>query len=245
MTRYICLSKTEGTTDYIVESVAVINEKEVPPDGYALITRTADTDQKAWRKRQLCYRLARRNQAASAITDIIVLGRLKKAPNGFSLAGEINGMAVCYKCGPTLASVNKPSATHPTQLLYSLSPAPTYLPHSQRPQPYSVSSVVNKASTNGVAGGDSQHEYELLVSLRPSRPAPRPPGGTVGTYNTIAAYSGLDGVPFMLNPCFQNLSNGYTHQFPVIKSKTKYELDREYDYDFRVERDAEETHVDN
>lgn len=71
-----------------------------------------------------------------------------------------------------------------------MSPAPTYLPHSQRPQPYSVSSVVNKASTNGVAGGDSQHEYELLVSLRPSRPAPRPPGGTVGTYNTIAAYSG-------------------------------------------------------
>jgi ESCRT-I complex subunit MVB12 len=42
-TRYICLSKTEGITDYIVESVAVINEKEVPPDGYALITRTADT----------------------------------------------------------------------------------------------------------------------------------------------------------------------------------------------------------
>jgi hypothetical protein len=30
-------------TDYIVESVAIINEKEMPPDGYALITRTADT----------------------------------------------------------------------------------------------------------------------------------------------------------------------------------------------------------
>jgi hypothetical protein len=49
---------------------------------------------------------------------------------------------------------------------------------------------VNKASTNGVTGGDSPHEYEQLVSLRPSRPAPRPPGGTVGTYSTIAAYSG-------------------------------------------------------
>lgn len=43
LTRYICLSKTEGITDYIVESVAIINEKEVPPDGYALITRTSDT----------------------------------------------------------------------------------------------------------------------------------------------------------------------------------------------------------
>lgn len=43
MTRYICLSKTEGITDFIVESVAVINEKDVPPEGYALITRTADS----------------------------------------------------------------------------------------------------------------------------------------------------------------------------------------------------------
>lgn len=42
ITRYICLSKTEGISDFIVESVAVINEKEVPPEGFALITRTAD-----------------------------------------------------------------------------------------------------------------------------------------------------------------------------------------------------------
>jgi len=44
-------------------------------------------DQKAWRKRQLCYKLARREQAAFAVTDIIIMGRLKKAPLGFSLAG--------------------------------------------------------------------------------------------------------------------------------------------------------------
>ncbi|XP_033607367.1 multivesicular body subunit 12A isoform X2 [Cryptotermes secundus] len=206
-TRYICLSKTEGITDYIIESVAIINEKEVPPDGYALITRTADTDQRAWRKRQLCYRLARRNQAASAVTDIIVMGRLKKAPNGFSLAG--------------------------------LSPAPTYLPHFNSPQPYSAAAVVNKAPINGEAGGESPHEYEQLVSLQPSRPAPKPPGAsTHGTYATIAAYSGLDGVPFILNPSLQNLSHRHTHQIPVIKSKTKHELNKEYDYDFRVERET-------
>jgi hypothetical protein len=73
---------------------------------------------------------------------------------------------------------------------FSLSPAPTYLPHFQNPQPYSAAAVVNKAPTNGEAGGESPHEYEQLVSLRPSRPAPKPPGGTPGTYATIAAYSG-------------------------------------------------------
>jgi hypothetical protein len=70
----------------------------------------------------------------------------------------------------------------------SLSPASTYLPHSQSQQSYSV---VNKVSTNGVPGGDCPHEYEQLTSLQPSRPAPKPPGsGTFGTYSTIAAYSG-------------------------------------------------------
>ena len=43
VTRYICLSKTEGIPDFIIESVAVINEKEIPPEGYVLITRTADS----------------------------------------------------------------------------------------------------------------------------------------------------------------------------------------------------------
>lgn len=69
---------------------------------------------------------------------------------------------------------------------FSLSPAPTYLPHFQSPQPHPTASVVNKAPTNGEAGGESPHEYEQLISLRPSRPAPKPPG----TYATIAAYSG-------------------------------------------------------
>jgi len=45
------------------------------------------TDQKAWRKRQLCYKLGRREQVTCAVTDIIIMGRLKKAPTGFTLAG--------------------------------------------------------------------------------------------------------------------------------------------------------------
>jgi hypothetical protein len=31
---------------------------------------------------------------------------------------EINGMTVCFKCGPSVAPVNKPAATQPSQLLY-------------------------------------------------------------------------------------------------------------------------------
>ena len=71
---------------------------------------------------------------------------------------------------------------------HSLSPAPTYLSHSQSPKPV-VASVVPKPS-NGLLREDSPHEYEQLVSLRPSRPAPKPPGGYAANYATLAAYSG-------------------------------------------------------
>jgi hypothetical protein len=73
---------------------------------------------------------------------------------------------------------------------FSLSPASTHVPHTQISQPPSVVSVVNKAPINGVTGGDSPHEYEQLMFLQPSRPAPRPPGASHNTYATLAAYSG-------------------------------------------------------
>lgn len=44
-------------------------------------------EQKAWRKRQLCYKLIRKSQATYAITDIILLSRSKRAPDGFNLVG--------------------------------------------------------------------------------------------------------------------------------------------------------------
>lgn len=46
VTRYLCLSKTEGIADYIVEAVGIIMEKETPPDGYCLVQRTIDSGMK-------------------------------------------------------------------------------------------------------------------------------------------------------------------------------------------------------
>jgi len=42
ITRYLCLTKTEGTSDYIIVNIDIINEKEAPPDGYCLISKTVD-----------------------------------------------------------------------------------------------------------------------------------------------------------------------------------------------------------
>lgn len=238
VTRYLCLSKTEGIADYIVETVIVINEKELPPDGYSVLTRTADSELRAWRKRQLCYKLSKPSLAKSVVTDIIVLSRMKRAPEGFSLAGDINGVTVCYKCG----SINKEGskAISPSQLKYSLTPDST----AQSPPP--VPPRYPKSSVNGVAYPSVPIEspsldYSNHVGLKPSRPAPKPPSTSEtqtspGKYATIAAYSGLEGVPFILSSSILMLPEGSLSQLPVIKSKSKYQIDQEYHYDFRIER---------
>lgn len=39
----MCISKTEGIPEYIVESISVINDKQLPQDGYCLISQTIDS----------------------------------------------------------------------------------------------------------------------------------------------------------------------------------------------------------
>jgi len=75
----------------------VIADKTAPPKEFSQVSRTADSDQKAWRKRQLIYKLSKRGTVTQAVTDIILCSKLKVAPDGFKLAGDINGVLICYK----------------------------------------------------------------------------------------------------------------------------------------------------
>lgn len=65
----------------------VIGDRELPPEGFSLLSRTADTEQKAWRKRQIAYKLSKRGSVTQAVTDVILCSKLKLAPEGFVLAG--------------------------------------------------------------------------------------------------------------------------------------------------------------
>lgn len=179
----------------IVKEILVLNEKGVPPEGYSLLTKTADTDQKAWRKKQLCYKLVSRKVAQVAVTDIILCNRLKKAPEGFTLAGEINGITVCYKMGNVQDTESTENAHN--------RPAPERPPKP----PSSLSGTVYPDLDNG------DHDYEILnPGYVPARPAPRPPtsastGGSA-THMLTSTYNALEGVPFIINPRFMPSSNG-------------------------------------
>ena len=102
--RYICFSKTEGLPNCVVEDIAVINERDAPPEGHSMISYTVDSMQKAWRKKQLCYKIRNKDLCSKAVTDIIICSRVmhkgftsRMAPVGFIAAGVINGVCVCYK----------------------------------------------------------------------------------------------------------------------------------------------------
>ncbi|KAK3913410.1 Multivesicular body subunit 12B [Frankliniella fusca] len=260
-TRYLCISKIHGIADLVVESIAIVAEKEPPPASFCVMAKTKDTDQKAWRKSQLCYKVARRSSASSCITDIILLSRSKKAPEGFLYGGDINGLTLCYKVGAnTNGEIISRSGGKPAtpQLAYSLNPKsangisnvlPMPLPHRRAP---AENPPVNDPGYQNVAlnNDDSPHEYEKLVisPLSPKRPAPLPPNSlgphpvrpapklpvTPSTYATLGTFQGLEGIPFVLNSKLSFNSSKVT--VPTLKFKTAYEIEKEFDYDFRVER---------
>lgn len=62
-----------------------------------LINKKIFTAERALRKKYLCARFTPRNDALDAITDIIVLARAKRPPKGYTDAGDVDGMKICFK----------------------------------------------------------------------------------------------------------------------------------------------------
>lgn len=212
-TRYLCQSKSEGLPGYIVETLKVINEKETSPDGFSQLTRTADTEQKAWRKKQLVYRLAKKGSAKQAVTDIILCSRLRQAPEGFTLAGDINGILVCFKTSPI---PHRPSPSVPSR--QSITDLEKTIEHLK----------IQSNCTNTTAESQD-HEYVQLLptyQLSPKRSAPKLPMYSTGTLNI---HTEVEGVPFVLNSSLKQ----YPTDVPAIYEIT-VGIDNEYD--FHLER---------
>lgn len=81
------MSKQDTSTDTVVETISVIGANERTPEGFTNIKQTTDNAQKAWRKRQLVFKVVERKNACKAVTDIIICSKSKKAPSGFLIAG--------------------------------------------------------------------------------------------------------------------------------------------------------------
>lgn len=101
-TRYLCISKTEGVPNFVLEKLRIIGINEnLANEGFISIKTTSDTSQKAWRKKQLVYKLSKTEVVTECITDIIVLTKYNRhPPEGFIYLGELERVHICYKLAP-------------------------------------------------------------------------------------------------------------------------------------------------
>lgn len=242
VTRYLCHSKTEGYMGYVVEHLAIVNDRDSRPAGYTIVEQTFDTSQKAFKKKQLCYKQVPRNMATQTITDIIILSRSKVAPEGFSLVGEMNGLCICIKPGPApTPQYNKPVAQTSSPLPYGVDP-----------------------SSRGSIGGGGGGGGGLYPGLGPAGPAPAPPGVGSGrpqgpapplpprnpsscaspthasqNINTLygPGHSAIFGVPFILNNKYVKDSDNGALTLPAVNKKSRQQIEDEYYYSFTLEQD--------
>lgn len=199
-------------------------ERELPGEGFSILTRTADSEHKAWRKRQICYRLAKRGSVTQAVTDVILCSKTKMAPEGFSLAGELNGVTVCFKSGPI---AHRPPPSVPGDQLNSINELENNLYYMNI-----RNGSANGMNENGKTANGNHDDYEFIRTsyrmdpIPPPLPGPKPPpiaaGGNFSSIflsffsfinnisflafspnkntGTLGAYTDVDGVPFVLNP---------------------------------------------
>lgn len=93
--------KTEGFDNFVVEKIKIISSSEnLANEGFISIKNTTDTNQKAWRKKQLVYKLGKTDNLSEYITDIVVLTKFKSLPEGFVYLGELEKVHVCFKITP-------------------------------------------------------------------------------------------------------------------------------------------------
>lgn len=179
------------------------------------MARTADTEHKAWRKRQIAYKLAKRGSVTHAVTDVILCSKMKIAPNGFAMAGEINGIMVCYKIGAVTlrAPPSIPVSVNDLSSLKDLENSLLYINISMKPT--NRINSVNNINNKSVANNKSDNDYEVIRTSYqlspPARQAPKPPAIIpLKHHGTLGHHTDMDGVPFILNP---NLSK---HQMAAL-----------------------------
>lgn len=164
-------------------------------------------DEKALRKKFLCARFTPRDDALDAVTDIIVLSKNKRPPKGYTSAGEIDGVLVCFKVATipeTYARLNH-SKSNPG--LYPNIPKPT--------TPF-MDTTPYRHSTSDLEGVGAQAETNNFTIRMPR------------------GVKGIDGVPFKLSPNLQNAARQkQTDNLPpLIDPETKMNLN----YNFSTER---------
>ena len=117
------------------------------------------------------------------MTDVVVLAKSRRAPKGYTLAGEVDGMLICFKVSTIPDSYARLSHSQSTNEISSTGVGADrnsqLYPPLAAPGPHSLS-IGDLAATGGPAGVSA-------FTIRQS---------------AVNHVKGVDGVPFQLNPVF-------------------------------------------
>lgn len=230
-TRYLCISKTEGFDNFVVEKIKIINSNEnLANEGFISIKNTTDTNQKAWRKKQLVYKLGKTDNLKEYITDIAVLTKFKSLPEGFVYLGELEKVHLCFK----LTTANKSSEIIDfTQQIENLKIQSNLYPMMNSTEHYYESlklsyqlpalSPNNRPAPVRAAPLPPTHPLNIDVSTT-SNNSPHSNTGTLSHY-----HNDFIGIPFVLHPKMIKVDCSFELPKSVPKSDS-------IEYDFYLER---------
>lgn len=217
--RYLCVEKVAPSAgrDVLVD-VVVINERDPLPAGFTCVDFTVDSREKAVKKKMLCVRYMNSTLTNDAISELVLLSRgVRRPPSGYTLVGELNNMALCYKMSSFKSSLTQNQALQGhAQTLYGL--------------PNSADKTLNMTSVGSAlpypvapSGQHNSNHYPLDRSF-----------SSLGR-GTVTP---LAGVPWQINPKYADFDNSMDIVIPQIRYKSIMDIEREYDYPFVIERSA-------
>jgi ESCRT-I complex subunit MVB12 len=170
--RYLAISRaiSDNNTLEVVTDLLIISEKEAIPANFISIDFTVDSNERALRKKYLCARFTPRNDALDAITDIIVLARSKRPPKGYTSAGDVDGMNICFK-------VSTISETYGRLVHSQSNPGPLY--------PAVPTKILNEEYRRSNPNLDNNKQLDFnQFTIRAQK----------------GSIKGIDGIPFKLRP---------------------------------------------
>jgi len=240
VTRYACISKSQGKPEHVIQDIQILHDKELPPEGFTVIQQTTDNSQKAFKKKQLCYKPTHFKANVESIVDVVVLNKLKNPPDGYDHIGDVNGMHFLIKRISALTRLANPLPQ------YALPGLSTVYP--------SLHDSINNLNINSNGNGHSNgHGRMSLPNENTAYSNPNTPSHSIYPeqknvpYNsqTLPHLSGIEGIPFILREDLRPTvagGGGIGIRSPsskyAINIKSQFDVDREYQYDFRAERDV-------
>lgn len=226
VTRYLCYTRVfpldGGRLNNVLVDIAIQNNGEYPPSGFTLIEKTIDSGERSTRKKQVCVKLVPRNSTIDAISELVILSKSKRPPSGYTMIGEVNGLIFCFKTNPVPAdtqsslpqSGSSPSLVQQTSIEQPTQAAPSYLQQTSKSY-FATLSRGKHMYSHCVEDSHVPNDIQESIINAP-----------------------LAGVPFQLSVLLTSLSSVDQTSIPEISYRSIVDLNNEYNYPFRLERQA-------